>query len=515
MATAVRSSRTHRIHRRELIIAIAIAVVMVTVHLLFFFWPFRYREVHPLLEHTFRSKVDVRHYHRIYLPHPGFVAEDVTFYRHGDTHIPPLATMSRMTVSGTWLGLIFHPHELREIRLEELHVQIPPPGTRARGMDFDQGVVSTSQSKMVIDTILADHTTLDFLRHDQPPLRFVFGQLQVNRIQQGQPFTFSAKIATPEPEGLVIADGSIGPIRTNHYAATPVSGNYTLAHSDLRGIDGITGHAKATGHYSGTFSAVHVAGTALIPDFRAGNAHKVALDASYQVIVNGQHGDVQILNTQIRTGKSVITVAGSVAGNPKSVSLQFGTEGSRLQQLLDLVEQSEPTIDGNVRFNAAANFTSGSGSFLQRLNLTGDITLDQVYFVTDKQRTVDAFSARVRQNPPGAANETSTPPLVYASASSHTRFKDGIASLPDIRVDLPGAQAKLHGTFNLLNTDIRLIGTAALQKSLSHAATGWKAVLLKPLSPFFKKKDAGAVVAIAVTGTAQKPNLTQNILHTK
>jgi hypothetical protein len=515
MAAAARSSRTYRIHRRELIIGLAIAAVMVTVHLLFFFWPFRYREVHPLLEHTFRSKVDVRHYHRIYLPHPGFVAEDVTFYRHGDTQIPPLATMSRMTVSGTWLDLIFHPHELRLIRLENVHVQIPPAGSRARGMDFDHGVLSTSQSKVLIDTILADHTTLDFLRHGELPLRFVFGQLQVSHVRRGQPFSFTATIAAPEPQGLIIADGSIGPIRTNNYAATPVSGNYTLAHSDLRGIDGITGHAKATGHYSGTFTAVHVGGTALIPDFRAGNAHQVALDASYQVMVNGQHGDVQILNTQIRTGKSVITVAGSVAGNPKTVSLRFGTEGSRLQQLLNLVQRSKPAIDGNVRFNAAASFTSGPGPFLKRLNLTAAISLDQVYFVTEKQRTMDAFSARVRQNPPGEAKDTSAPPVVYASASSHTQFRNGIAYLPDIRVELPGAQAKLHGTFNLLNTDIHFTGSAALQKSLSHAATGWKAVLLKPLSPFFKKKDAGAVVAIAVTGTAQKPNLTQNILHTK
>lgn len=48
----------------------------------------RYREVHPLLEHTFRSKVTVKRYHRTYLPHPGYVAEGVTFYRHGDMQIP-------------------------------------------------------------------------------------------------------------------------------------------------------------------------------------------------------------------------------------------------------------------------------------------------------------------------------------------------------------------------------------------------------------------------------------------
>lgn len=517
MAASPPSVRKHRRRLIELIAGIVLALLMVTVHLLFLFWPFRYREVHPLLERTFRSKVDVRKYHRMYFPHPGFVAEDVTFYRHGDTHIPPLATMKSMTVSGTWIGLIFHPHQLHQIRLEELHVQIPPPGTKARGMDFDQGVISTSQSKMQIVTIVADHTTLDFLRHGQPPLRFDFSDLKVHDIRENHPFTFTAKIATQEPQGLILAEGSIGPIRTNAYAATPLSGNYNLAQSDLRGIDGISGHAKATGHLSGTFGSIDVAGTAIIPDFEAGQAHKVSLDADYHVIVSGDNGDVQIQNAQVRTGNSVINATGTIAGNPKTVQLQFFTKASRLNQLLDIVEQSEPSVTGDVDFKAEAQFADGQGSFLQRLNLTGEVSLAQVRFVTQTQQTVDAFSARVQKISPGDKKDDSQndPPLVYASVSSHARCQNGIAYLPDIRVTLPGAAAQLHGTFNLQDTKIHLTGTAELQRSLSHAVTGWKAALLKPLAPFFRHKDEGAVVSIAVTGTAAHPKVGQDVLHDK
>ena len=46
-----------------------------------------------------------------------------------------------MTVVGTWTNLIFHPHELCEIRLSGLHVRIPPPGTKARGLIFNGGVI--------------------------------------------------------------------------------------------------------------------------------------------------------------------------------------------------------------------------------------------------------------------------------------------------------------------------------------------------------------------------------------
>ena len=80
---------------------------------------------------------------------------------------------------------------------------------------------------------------------------------------------------------------------------------------------------------------------------------------------------------------------------------------------------------------------------------------------------------------------------------------------------LPGAAAQLHGTFNLQDTKIHLTGTAELQRSLSHAVTGWKAALLKPLAPFFRHKDEGAVVSIAVTGTAAHPKVGQDVLHDK
>ena len=163
-----------RIHVTEAVTAALIALAMIAVHLMFFFWPFRYRQVHPLLEQVFESKVTVSHYHRTYFPHPGFVAEGVTFYRHGDTRIPPLATVQRMTVKGQWGMLLFHPHLLYEIRLESLHVQIPPAGTKARGMDFDNGVIDTSESKLKIETICADGTVLDFLRHgdSSDPVQF-------------------------------------------------------------------------------------------------------------------------------------------------------------------------------------------------------------------------------------------------------------------------------------------------------------------------------------------------------
>ena len=208
------TSGKHKRQIIELVLFAALVLALAGVAVMLHYWPFRYREVHPLLEHTFRSKVVVKRYHRTYFPHPGYVAEGITFYRLGDMQIPPLATLDRMTVVGTWTNLIFHPHELYEIRLGGLHVQIPPPGTQAREKDFDGGMVASSSQQIQIETIVADGTTLDFLAGDaKAPLRLSFPTLQIHNVHQGQPLTFSARVLMPKPQGTVVANGSIGPFR--------------------------------------------------------------------------------------------------------------------------------------------------------------------------------------------------------------------------------------------------------------------------------------------------------------
>ncbi|HVT97291.1 MAG TPA: AsmA-like C-terminal region-containing protein [Acidobacteriaceae bacterium] len=500
-----------RIHVTEAVTAALIALAMIAVHLMFFFWPFRYREVHPLLEEVFESKVTVSGYHRTYFPNPGFVAEGVTFYRHGDTRIPPLATVRRMTVKGQWGMLLFHPHLLYEIRLQDLHVQIPPAGTIARGKDFDNGVVDTTGSKLKIETICADGTVLDFLRNGYGPIRFNFPALQIHDLTAGRPMDFSLRVITPGPEGTLTASGKIGPFRTSSYATTPLSGTYEIKSADLSRLEGLAGHVRGGGRFSGKFTRIEVDGTAAIPDFRAADAHTVGLATEYRIAVNGANSDVQIERAQVKTGSSVITASGTVAGSPRRVAVAFATQAADVQDLLRMVETAEPEVAGKVNLDANAEFTEGPQPFLEKLRLKGDVAVEGLRFVdAKKQQTMDAFSERVRKDAPKDANG-GDPPQVTLAARSETRFDHGMAYFPQIRAVLPGATARLHGTFGLLDSRVHLKGTVALDKSISHATTGWKSVLLKPLSPFFKKKNVGALVPIAVTGTAQSPKVGADI----
>jgi hypothetical protein len=54
-----------------------------------------------------------------------------------------------------------------------------------------------------------------------------------------------------------------------------------------------------------------------------------------------------------------------------------------------------------------------------------------------------------------------------------------------------------------------------MESDISHAATAFKSLLLRPLAPFFKKHHAGAVVPITVTGGPGNYKVSQDLLHEK
>jgi hypothetical protein len=60
-----------------------------------------------------------------------------------------------------------------------------------------------------------------------------------------------------------------------------------------------------------------------------------------------------------------------------------------------------------------------------------------------------------------------------------------------------------------------LLGSLHMQSDISHVTTGFKSLLMKPLIPFFKKDNAGAVIPIVITGGPSQYKVTQNLLHRK
>jgi hypothetical protein len=71
---------------------------------------------------------------------------------------------------------------------------------------------------------------------------------------------------------------------------------------------------------------------------------------------------------------------------------------------------------------------------------------------------------------------------------------------------VPGATARMHGTYNLLNYKIDLRGQMRVDSKISNTEKGGKALLLKMIEPFFKKKKKGEIVPVRISGNYHHPS---------
>lgn len=506
------SKKRKRWHIAGWLAGVLIALATAGVVLMFVFWPFRYQMVHPLLEKEFQSRVIVKHYYRTYFPHPGFVADGVTFLRNGYAGEPPLAQVDHLHVVGTWTGLLFTPDTLYQIWVRGARVRIVLPASAGAGKRGFPGETRKQAhgGKLHIETIVANGATLDLVRKGKPPLHFIFETLQVHNLHAGEPLAFFTRAWLPVVDATVAANGTMGPLRPGHYAEMPIQGGFSVGNLNLQRVGHLRGMTSASGRYSGRVNQIAVQGKLAIPDFEAGDTHIERLDASYDATVKVPQGEVDIDNARVKMAGSTLTANATIGGHPTITKVHFATQDGNLQRLLEAVEKETPNVAGKVSFAANAQFGGGPEPFLKRLRLQGKVSMHDVTFVkSGRQRSMNAFSARVRKEKNG------DPVEVTATASGDTTFRNGIAWFRNVRVTLPGAKARLAGTFNLLTTRVNFTGNAAMQKELSSDVSGWKRILLAPLDPFFKHRKAGAVVPIAVTGTARHPKIGQNLLHNK
>jgi len=58
----------------------------------------------------------------------------------------------------------------------------------------------------------------------------------------------------------------------------------------------------------------------------------------------------------------------------------------------------------------------------------------------------------------------------------------------------------VRGTYNLLNRRVDLQGTLDTKGNLSDATTGFKALVVKAITPLFKKKKSVRIVPFQITG---------------
>ena len=459
-------------------------------------WPFTERAVLEDLAQASDSTVTARTSRRTYFPIPGCILEGVEFH-HGPANWT-LITIERLTIEGSYVG-IFTRHVPR-IRADGWHVYVPPFGSK---VTFD-----TQHSKLVVEEVVANGGVVEFAPNDsqKKPLRFDVREARLHDLRWGSPIGYELKFHNPEPPGEIATRGKFGAWTTGKPGETPISGEYTFDRVDLGVYGGIAGILASNGKYGGILKHIDIAGTTDVSDFevRSGE-HKVKLVTQFNAFVDAVHGDTFLKHVDAHFGRTNLIVAGSVAGakdrKGKAAALDLTVRQGRIEDILGLfVKDRRAPMSGAVAFMARAEIPAGKEPFLSKVKLQGTFGIDDGKFSkAETQKNVNELSAGAR----GESKED--PETVLTDLRGRVVLEGGIARFSDLSFGVPGAAASMYGTYNILNHKVDLHGRMRVDTKISKTASGVKALLLKAMDPFFKKKKRGEVVPVHITGTYEHP----------
>jgi hypothetical protein len=470
--------------------------------ILAFHWPFSSEKVTQSVQENWPGKMAVQGFQRTYFPHPGCVMENVALTRGSDSSGPPLVAIQRVIIQANYHDLFFRPGYISRIILEGLKISVPAEH------DPSQQMSRSSKSSTHIGEVFTKDATLEVATKDDGPLKFEIHQLSLKSVTDSSPMLYDLAMRNAKPPGEIRSRGKLGPWDRHHMNDTPLSGSYTFDGVDLGVFHGIGGTLATTGDFHGVLGRIETQGTADAPKFEVTRSHHpVALRAKFSASVNGMSGDTIVRSVDGGFLKTPVHIEGSVAGKTgqpgKTTSLKVGVRNGRIEDVLWLfVKESKVPMEGATNIHAEVVWPYGHERFLKRVVLQGEFEIERAQWTKpERQMSVNMLSKKAS----GKKKDPDTP-NVTADIKGSVLLSNGIAKFQDISFKVPGAEAILHGTYNLEDTKIDFHGDLKTAASLSDDTSGVKAVLLKPLDPLFKRKHAGALVPVEMTGTYHNPH---------
>ena len=495
---------------------LAAAAVLISAN-----WPYRHRKIAPMLEDVLASQVTFTGYHRIYFPNPGFVATGITMRRKSAPSLPPLGHVDTMVVEGRWSDLIMLRQRVQLVDMTGFHIIVPALGSKENHEEFPPGSASDFGGPDVrIERLMIHSSQLDIMRGNGRPLVFPIKQIEILNLHKGEAMTYAIDMQNAFPTGHILVHGHLGPIDGKVFTATPVTGNFYFTQVNLHDVGEISGKLDAHGIFNGTLQAMEVETDGQTKDFAVQDGKPTPLAGTMRCTLYAENADMTIHSIVLNVGASIIQAEGTIKGNPKATNLDIRVDRGRVQDVMRPFIHGEVPITGPVSLKSHAYLGPPGVGFVARLRLNGSFFIPAEK-VTDKKVEGDLsdFSRRAqgKQKPNvgiGTKGESGSTDVV-SSLAGPARIENGVASTPRLSFRVPGAQATLAGTYRFHNDEAHLTGNLKMDTDISHTATGFKAFLLKPLAPFFKKKNASADVPIAVVGTPGHYQVKQNIAHDK
>ncbi len=486
----------------------AVAVIYVTV--LALNWPFTEQSVVDVLQERSVRSVTVDHFYRTYLP-PGCVAEGVNFLHRKHKNKPPLITIQRLVIAGSYSGLLTIQNRLSLVRIFGMHVTVPPKQADGEPSPIMPLNYSKSPSKMIIDKIIADGAELDFLSSDsgKKPFRLIIDKLALHDVGNNRPIPYRTIISNTVPPGKIRSTGKFGPWNPNSPRSTPVEGSYTLQDANLAFFSAISGTLSSSGNFHGTLGEMTAQGTTDVPNFKVTDtSHTRRLAAEFHATVDGTNGNTLLQSVIAHFDRTTAVFKGSVSGKEgekgKTASLDMTAANGRIEDLLNLfISSKRAPMTGGVSVRAHVELPPGPEPFVSRLKLQGDFGVDAGKFTdapteADLTRLSESAEKRKKVNP-------EDPERVLSDLKGHVSAIDGTATFSNLSFSVPGAKAEMHGTYRLTDYKIDMHGTMLTTGNPSDATTGFKSFLMKAITPFFKKKASQKVVPFKITGNYANP----------
>jgi hypothetical protein len=506
-------SRTIITRRRLIIAAIILLVALGILALIFYLeWPFSRSSVIQSLQQQSDSAVQIDKFHNTFFPHPGCVAEGVTFRRGNNPQ--PIITIQRLTIRANYIGML--RHHIETIKADGLRVWLSSQQTS--GVDN----IGRLGWGVTIGSLIADGAEVDYQRADpkQPPLVFRMPKLMLRNLADRQALPYKATVQLSEPPAEVNVSGNFGPWQAGNAGQTRLSGSFNVQRLDLGTFGDIAGTLVAHGNFDGILQHLQVNGTTDVPDFVVEQAnHPVDLATQFHAFVDGINGDVSLDSATVHFAGTTLLAAGTVAGqddaNGKIARLKISSEQARLRDLLMLVVSDNPAaMAGAITFSADVTLPPEDRPFLDRVMLESDFGITGAQYPNPQtQKTVDIMSARARGEANKAQDEEERsdvdPGKVLSELKGHVVLKNGVARLTNVYFKVPGASSKVSGTYQLSTEKVNLEGRAWLDVTLPKTTTGAKSFFLKIIQPFTHKDwHHGSTVTVKIGGTYHNPTFT-------
>ncbi|HEX5474321.1 MAG TPA: AsmA-like C-terminal region-containing protein [Vicinamibacterales bacterium] len=423
---------------------------------------------------------------------------------------PPLIEIAHFSVDGGILGLLHRPRRFRTVRLQGLKINVPARGIQKDGGNDASSSSSPREGRPIIDHLVSNDAELVILpkTSGKEPKRFAIHTLQMESIGFDRAMPFGATLTNPTPRGSIETSGMFGPWRAADPGSTPLIGSYRFSHADLNTIHGLAGTLSSSGGFTGELARIDVKGKTHTPDFSVDVAGQpVPLDTTFHAIVDGLNGDTELERVDGRFLHTSLVARGAVVGGPRhhgrTVKLDVAMADGRIEDVLKLaVKSATPVMTGALSLHTKLLLPPGEEKVADRLQLDGRFDVATAHFSSAEVRgKLRELSARSR-----GKDVSEVDARVVSNLRGRFTLGHGVVRFSSLEFTVPGADVRLAGTYGLRTGALDFHGTLRMRATVSQAAGGGiKSWLLKVIDPLFRKKGAGAILPIKITGTREAP----------